>query len=217
MDDVIDAAQRAVKAVLCRSMQEIRATLKASVFEMAFESKKSPEEYVVSLSCEDFKCKTSSLGAFDLFKSAKDLFHNVGYGRIASESDCEGINLKSPAALALIRSGSATEECSPESLAEFANALLDQPQAESGLDSDLYQLVNALLDQHQAKSCLDHAELHQFLEAFLNQHCLDGPVREFVQTYLGHQAESGLDDVLMLLLFLARHEGYEYFSVDRLR
>ncbi|CAK8987628.1 unnamed protein product [Durusdinium trenchii] len=111
MHEVIEAAREAVRTVLCRP-----GVLKASVFAAAFAGHPSPEAYVAGLSLEDFNQKVSSLGTFGLFKSAKDLFHDVAYCGIPRWPQRPEINTKSPAALAFLMSRSDADICTPESL-----------------------------------------------------------------------------------------------------
>lgn len=130
--DVIRAAEVAVGTLLARP-EQLREICKVSVFDTAFGA--SAEAYVMGLSVADFRQKVSAIGSFDYFDSGylgqevKNLSvgvvaYNAPRIRLQGPGSCFPINLKSPAALLFILSGSAARVSSPDALERFAEHFL---------------------------------------------------------------------------------------------
>eukprot|EP00435_Cladocopium_sp_Y103_P039383 s368_g10.t1 len=124
--DVIRAAKVAVRTLLARP-ERLRAICKVSVFDTAFGA--NAEAYVMGLSIDDFRQKVGAIGSFDLAHVGRQEVKNLGAGALYLAprwgfGSCCSINVKSPAALLFILSGSAARVSSPDALERLAEQFL---------------------------------------------------------------------------------------------
>ena len=131
--DVIRAAEDAVGTLLARP-EQLREI--CEVFDTAFDA--SAEAYVMGLSVDDFRQQVRAIGSFDFGQEVKNLAVGIGYNAprmgLQGPGSCFPINLKSPAALLYILSGSAARVSSPFAFERFAEHFFFPASSNTAID-----------------------------------------------------------------------------------
>ncbi|CAE7597064.1 pikC [Symbiodinium natans] len=160
LPQVIRAAELAVQAVLHEGREELRDICR--VFDNAFEGHDS-ETYVTALAFADFQEQVRAIDDFSLGKELKGLGYFVPRG----DRGKHPINVKSPAALTFIVSGSSPRGCSPNFLECFADALMAALSQRDGINMAEDLVFDLLMGFDAVGPALSHG--HAFIRSVIEE------------------------------------------------